>query len=198
MDASKIKLVVALGNPGKKYAQTRHNIAWLLLESLPFYSDLQWKKKFKGQVAEWQNLGLGQSGKIYFLKPETYMNLSGESVVSARKFYSLENSEILVIHDEIDLTFGKLVLKSKGGTGGHNGLRSMVNSLGGNDFYRMRLGIAGEHAKANVSSYVLSPFNSEEKGQLPTFLEHSGKCLEMILQDGFSKASCEYSQKILL
>src|SRR5690554_71944 len=132
-----IKLVVGVGNPGAEYELTRHNIAWILFEFLPQLENAVWKSKFKGQYAD-----VSQQGeKVYFLKPETYMNLSGESVGPLCSFFKIRPEEVLVVHDEVDLPFGRIQFKKGGGFAGHNGLKPIAQHLGTPDFYRMRMGI---------------------------------------------------------
>ncbi|MCL2209531.1 MAG: aminoacyl-tRNA hydrolase [Treponema sp.] len=128
-----IKLAAFLGNPGKKYANTRHNAGRMLAEALPFYPSIHWQKKFKGLYAVHENIQL--------IIPENYMNLSGESVFAAASFLKIDIKEIIVIHDELELPPGIISLKYSGGLGGHNGLRSMKKCFGSADFWRLRIGI---------------------------------------------------------
>lgn len=149
-----IRLAVFLGNYGREYAHTRHNAAWLFGDSLPFADSLVWQKKFKGHYC--------LRNDIYFLKPETYMNLSGESIAPLAQFYKIIPEEILLIHDELELPTGTVSLKWSGGLGGHNGLRSAKTCLGTTDFWRFRIGI-GRPEHGDVSNYVLSDFTEDEK-----------------------------------
>lgn len=153
-----IKLIVFLGNYGKQYSGTRHNAAWIFAESLSVYSSLNWQKKFKGQFATEAT----ESGLIYYLKPETYMNLSGDSIGEISHFYKIKPEEILVVHDELELPVGTMSLKWSGGLGGHNGLRSTKANLGTADFWRLRFGI-GRPNHDDISSYVLSDFTKDER-----------------------------------
>lgn len=187
------KLIVGLGNPGKEYDNTRHNIGWMALSELSFYSQLDWKKKFKGEFA-----GHNQQGqKIYVLKPMTYMNLSGESVQALVHFFKIEVENILVVYDEIDLPFGTMVLKSGGGLAGHNGLKSLAQSLGTQNFDRLRLGV-GKPAVGSVSDYVLKPFSSDEKTVLPNFLQEAAKAVELYIAKGFQEAARAFSKKSVI
>lgn len=179
-----IKLIVALGNPEEKYAHTRHNIAWQLLPYLSFYDNLSWQEKFKGKYATHAI----QSQKVFFLTPQTYMNKSGESVQPFMNFFKLETEEILIIHDDIELEFGVVGFKTGGGLAGHNGLRSIVSSLGASDFNRFRLGISRPvHGK--VDSYVLGKFSEDEQVVLPIYLQKAAQLLEQCLIEEFD--SCE-------
>jgi len=128
-----IKLAAFLGNPGKKYARTRHNAGRMLAQALPFFPSLSLQKKFKGLYAVHEG--------VHLIIPENYMNLSGESVFAAASFFKIDIKEIIVIHDELELPPGTLSLKFSGGLGGHNGLRSMKKCFGSADFWRFRIGI---------------------------------------------------------
>jgi PTH1 family peptidyl-tRNA hydrolase len=164
-----IQLAVFFGNPGKKYERNRHNAGRMLAESLPFYSSLSWQKKYKGLYAVYDN---GQ-----FLMPETYMNLSGESVLAAASFFKIKLEEIIVIHDELELPLGTISLKYAGGLGGHNGLRSMKKSFTSADFWRLRIGIGRpdsrlpgeggpEGSGEGIIDWVLSDFARGEREKL--------------------------------
>ena len=154
-----IKLICALGNPGREYSATRHNAGWIFLGH--WQPGLEWQKKFKGEYAV-----LHQPRKLIFLKPLSFMNNSGESVRACADFFSLEAEEILVIHDDLELPFGEVVCKKGGGLGGHNGLKSVNQHLGTKDFHRLRLGI-GRPERGSVSNYVLARFSREEEAELP-------------------------------
>ena len=188
-----IKLVVGLGNPGREHEFNRHNIGWLAMDQLSFYDSLNWQKKFKGQYADY-NLN-GQ--KVYFLKPDTYMNLSGESVIKISQFFKILPEEILVVHDELDLAFGEVNLKSAGGFAGHNGLKSIGEVLGVNTFKRLRLGI-GRPAHGNVASYVLSNFSQDEEQHVEIYFSKSAKIIEDCIAFGFQKSANQNSKKKLL
>ncbi|MGN0729702.1 aminoacyl-tRNA hydrolase [Treponema sp.] len=175
-----IQLVAFLGNYGKEYSGTRHNAPWIFEEQLPFASKILWQKKHKSEFAcmdfstvkSWlaeagfikpeQNSPAGAPEKIFFMKPLTYMNLSGEAVGEAARFFKLKPENILIVHDEIELPLGTLSLKWSGGLGGHNGLRSIKENLGTTDFWRMRLGV-GKPAHGNVADFVLGEFSADEK-----------------------------------
>jgi PTH1 family peptidyl-tRNA hydrolase len=186
------QLVVGVGNPGNEYASTRHNVAWMLLDSSPLFSKSIWKSKFKGDYAEAPHMGK----KYYALKPQTYMNLSGESVQPMAAFFKIPPAEILVIHDELDIPFGQVHFKMGGGLAGHNGLKSIAASLGTDQFARMRVGI-GRPVHGSVANYVLSPFKNEEQIHLPLLLEklHDPMLLAMI--DGLGKVGI-YNKKNLI
>lgn len=184
------KLIVGLGNPGREYELTRHNIGFLTLDYLGDQFRLQWKEKFKGFYAV-TTIGDEQ---FIFLKPQTYMNLSGESVQPCAKFFKVDNPDILVVHDELDLDFGAVSLKNGGGLAGHNGLKSIAKLMGGNNFLRLRLGI-GRPKYGDVSNHVLSPFNEEEDPYLEDFIELGGDAVKAFCEKGFSRAANSYSKK---
>ncbi len=149
-----MKLIVGLGNPGSKYEKNRHNIGFLAVDYLiKEFNASKLSSKFKGE--------LYKSDEYLFLKPTTYMNLSGESVRLVKDFYKIENDDIIVIHDDIDLKLGALRFKKGGGSGGHNGLKSLDANIG-NDYWRVRIGIGRPERKEMVVSYVLSDFEDEE------------------------------------
>jgi PTH1 family peptidyl-tRNA hydrolase len=174
-----IRLVVFLGNPGKTYAATRHNLAWLLLERLSFYEELSWKSKFRGEYAQ---RVFGEI-RVVLLKPLAFMNRSGGCVREAVTFYKMSAEEILVVHDEVELEFGERRFKWGGGLGGHNGLRSISASLGTREFCRFRLGI-GRPNRGDISSYVLGGFSPKQRDDLPLFLDSAAQELEAILPAG--------------
>ena len=175
-----IKLAAFLGNPGPGYARNRHNAGRLLAQALPFYPSLSWQKKFKGLYAS-------RDGQ-HFLMPETYMNLSGESVFAAASFFKINIEEIIVVHDELELPLGTISLKQAGGLGGHNGLRSMKNCFGNADCWRLRIGIGrpdarlpGEGGPAGsgegITDWVLTDFSRAEKELLSPTLDAGANLL---------------------
>lgn len=188
-----IKLIVALGNPGPEYELTRHNIAWLVAQTHPKLKDAIWKQKFKGEYSDFNNAG----EKCYTLKPLTFMNLSGESVQPFMSFFKIEPSEILVLHDELDLPFGQIHFKDGGGLAGHNGLKSIAKCLGTQDFLRMRIGI-GRPDKGSVSNWVLSRFPPSMDLELGIVLEKSNEAVDFLLNNEFKKASNTYNKKNFL
>jgi peptidyl-tRNA hydrolase, PTH1 family len=185
-----IKLYAFLGNYGREYAGNRHNVAWQFLESLPFYGDLKWDRKFKGRYAMRETDG----GRCYYLLPETYMNLSGDSAAELMRFFHIEASEILAIHDELEVAFGTFGLKQGGGLGGHNGLRSLEARLGTRDFARLRFGI-GRPEHDDIALYVLSDFTKEEREALVcAVFPAAAKALEAIGAEGFEQALAKYQK----
>jgi len=157
-----MKLIVGLGNPGGKYAQNRHNIGFMAVDSIAAdHGFTPWKSKFQGQIAD----GRLGSEKVVLLKPETFMNLSGQSVGEAMRFYKLTPADIIVLHDEIDLAPAKVRFKTGGGHAGHNGLRSIHGHIG-DAYHRVRLGVGHPGHKDAVPGYVLRDFPKADQGWL--------------------------------
>lgn len=161
-----MQLFVGLGNPGAKYAHTRHNIGFMAVDRIAADHGFgPWKAKFQGQITE----GRLGGDKVLLLKPETFMNLSGQSVGEAMRFYKLTPADVTVFHDELDLAPGKLKLKQGGGHAGHNGLRSIHSHIG-EEYRRVRLGIGHPGRKEAVSGYVLHDFAKAEEEWLDNLL----------------------------
>lgn len=185
-----IKLVVALGNPGTKYELTRHNVGWLVFDEFFDNKTTVWKSKFKGEYCQLNF----KSETVYFLKPQTFMNLSGESVIQAMQFFKINIDEVLVVYDEIDLPLGTLALKKGGGFAGHNGLKSINESTGKSEFLRLRIGV-GRPNVGSVSSWVLSPFSNDETITLERVLTAAAECIDVSLDKGYEKAATLFSKK---
>ena len=186
-----MKVIVGLGNPGKKYDNTRHNIGF---EALDYIAD---KKGISINTGKHKALiGTGYMGgeKVLLVKPQTFMNLSGESIRPILDFYKLDLSDILVIYDDISLEPGMLRLRTKGSAGGHNGMKSIIKHLGGDTFPRIRVGIGGEkHPGQDLADYVLGHFKDDEKELLSDALDKAEKAAELFAQDEFSEAMNKYS-----
>jgi PTH1 family peptidyl-tRNA hydrolase len=174
-----MRLIVGLGNPGLRYARTRHNIGFMAVDEIVRrHSFPPLKERFKGLFAE----GTIAGQRVMLLKPQTFMNDSGESVGAAARFFKLDASEIAVIHDELDLAEGKLRVKRGGGAAGHNGLRS-IDALFANDYWRVRLGIGHPGAKELVMPYVLQNFPSEEIVWVEKLLEAIAEAAPLLVAD---------------
>ena len=162
-----MKLFVGLGNPGENYCKNRHNIGFMAIDAIiNRHGGSSWKKKFQGLATE----VILNREKLIFLKPSTFMNLSGQSVSEASRFYKLPSSEICVFHDELDLPFMKIKTKIGGGHAGHNGLRSIQQHLGP-DYFRVRIGVGHPGDKAKVASYVLNNFPKNNEAELKFLLD---------------------------
>ncbi|OBX46780.1 aminoacyl-tRNA hydrolase [Haemophilus haemolyticus] len=185
---SEIKLIVGLGNPGDKYADTRHNAGEWLIERLArrFNVSLNPESKFFGKTAR----TLVNGKEVRLLVPTTFMNLSGKAVGALASFYRIKPEEILVIHDELDLPPGTAKLKQGGGHGGHNGLKDIVAQLGNNNnFYRLRIGIGHPGHRDLVAGYVLNKPSPADRDALEKVLDEATDCVEMIFKDGMVKAT---------
>ncbi len=184
-------LVVGLGNPGSKYLLTRHNIGFMAVDAFLTSTGQPSYKTEKKAVTYHMQL---DDQKIIFAQPQTYMNLSGQSVQGLAEFYKIKPQNIIVIHDEIDQDFGVIRIQTKRGHGGHNGIRDINEKLGSNDYIRVRLGVGRPaNPKMDVAAYVLQNFSKEEQDYLPDFLNKSSDAIESIIFDGFPKASSTHS-----
>ena len=188
--ASTLDLLVAgLGNPGREYERTRHNAGWLVLDELARRHGGSWRSKFSGSLAE---IRLGDL-RLALLKPETYMNDSGRSVGAAVRFFKVEPEQVLVVHDDVDLEAGRLQARAGGGLAGHNGLRSLAQHLGSQDFLRLRIGIGrpGRGDPRPVADWVLSPFSPEEDAE--ALLARAADAVEAIARDGLEAAQQRFN-----
>lgn len=184
-----MKLVVGLGNPGKQYSGQRHNVGFMVVDELARrWSADPFREKFKAELSRARR----DSDEVILLKPQTYMNLSGESVQKALAFYKLGLSDLVVIHDELDLPFGTFKLKLGGGLAGHNGLKSIVQHAGGPDFVRVRVGVGRPPQKG--ADHVLSDFSKQECSELPAVLESASVAVADVLDRGISAAMNLHNQ----
>ncbi len=181
-------LYVGLGNPGSAYAMHRHNIGWRVIDRL--VSDIGArdisKSSFQGE--------LYRHGNLFFLKPTTYMNLSGKSVQAVKNFFKIDPEDIIVIHDDIDLPFGAVRFKQGGGHGGHNGLRS-IDEMIGRDYYRIRLGIGKPEYKSQVADYVLHDFSAEETPHLAEIIPHASEAALALNERELDDVRTHFSRK---
>jgi PTH1 family peptidyl-tRNA hydrolase len=174
-----MKAIVGLGNPGNQYAGTRHNIGFMVVDRLAAVHNAPApKSRFKGLVTE---VTIGTE-KVVLLKPQTYMNLSGDAVRLMGSWYKLYADEILIVLDELDLPFGTLRLRERGSAGGHNGLASVIQQLGTNEFPRLRVGIG--RGRSSATTQVLSKFSQEEHRELPFVIENAVDACTIWLQEG--------------
>jgi peptidyl-tRNA hydrolase, PTH1 family len=182
-------LVVGLGNPTREHARDRHNVGWMVADELARRHGGSFRSKFSGQLAEIRVDG----SKLALLKPETYMNLSGQSVGAAARFFKVAPEAIAVVHDEVDLDPGRLQARLGGGLAGHNGLRSIRQSLGTPDFLRVRVGVGrpGRGDRRPVADYVLSPFDPEEDGE--GYVARAADALETLVRDGLDEAQRRFN-----
>lgn len=170
-----MKVVIGLGNPGKEYENTRHNIGFMAVDKMREKYSLDEKTKFQGLISEKSIKG----EKIIFLKPQTFMNLSGNSVIEIINFYKLNPKEdIIVVYDDMDLPFGQLRVKDKGSSGGHNGIKSIISHIG-EDFIRIKCGIGSK--KNDAVEHVLGKFSQTEQSELNEMMIEILNCIEAII-----------------
>lgn len=183
-------LVAGLGNPGSEYASTKHNLGFLAVDEIGKRAGIDLKKKkFSGIYGE----GTFNGGKLILLKPETYMNRSGESVSSAAGFYHIPTENIIIIHDELDLPAGTVRIKAGGGSAGHKGVMSVIGELGSGDFTRVRIGIGKPREKIGTVSHVLTRFSKEESELASGSVMRAADAVLEIIQHGLRKAMNKYN-----
>lgn len=184
-------LLVGLGNPGDEYAGHRHNVGFMAVDAIADKNGFPpFRAKFQGLLCE----GTAEKGKIVLLKPQTYMNESGQSVGKAAKFYKIPPERIVVFHDELDLKNDTVRIKKGGGNAGHNGLRSIQDHLGTADFWRVRIGIDHPGDKNRVSAYVLSDFAKAERAGIEAVIQGLAARYALIVGAGGPEA---YGQKVM-
>jgi PTH1 family peptidyl-tRNA hydrolase len=185
-----MRLVAGLGNPGVEYAATRHNVGFAVADLLARrHGVLTWNRKFRGELAT-TDIG---GKRVILLKPQTYMNRSGDSVQAACAFYRIPPTEIIVTHDDIDFALGRIAVKTGGGHGGHKGLQSITSHLGP-EFVRLRLGV-GRPEHGDVSNYVLGPFRGADIKIVDEMLERAADAVEVILGDSVKAAQNRFNKK---
>lgn len=184
---SEIKLIAGLGNPGAEYAHTRHNAGFWLVDELAWAwnTRLKEEKKFFGEVARVTR----PEGEIWLLKPNTFMNRSGQAVAALASFYKIKPEEILVVHDELDIPCGRIRFKLGGGNGGHNGLKDIQARLGTPGFYRLRLGIDHPGDRNLVTGYVLNKPSAEDRQAIDDAIAKSIQGLPLVLAGQWEEAT---------
>jgi peptidyl-tRNA hydrolase, PTH1 family len=188
--ASTLDLLVAgLGNPGRAYAGHRHNVGWMVLEELARRHSGSFRSKFSGSLAEVRVDGR----RLALVKPETYMNESGRSVGAALRFFKVEPESLLVVHDDVDLEHGRLQARLGGGLAGHNGLRSLAQHVGSQDFLRLRIGVGrpGRGDRRPVSDWVLSDFASEDDSD--ALVARAADAVEVLAREGLEAAQQRFN-----
>jgi peptidyl-tRNA hydrolase, PTH1 family len=182
-------LVVGLGNPGREHERDRHNVGWMVADELARRMDGRWRAKFSGQLAEVRLDAL----RLALLKPETFMNDSGRSVAAATRFFKVEPESLLVVHDDVDLEPGRLQARAGGGLAGHNGLRSLAQALGTQEFLRLRIGVGrpGRGDPRSVADYVLSAFELEE--DVGALVSRAADAVETVAREGVEAAQQRFN-----
>ena len=190
-----MKLIVGLGNPGERYAETRHNVGFMIAEQLARRARIALKRRgFQGLYGA----GSISGQEVTILLPQTYMNRSGSSVAPAFQSLGIQPGDLIVVHDEIDLEYGALRVKVGGGHGGHNGLRDLVSSLQDPNFVRLRVGVGRPFPGGDVSNHVLSRFNAAERSNLNDMIDVAADAIEQILLEGPTVAMNLYNNRNLL
>ena len=180
-----MKLIVGLGNPGQEYRDTRHNVGFKVVDELARRHDVQsWNEKFGGLEAKARCSDV----VVILAKPLSFMNLSGQAVQSFSAFYKIETPEILVIVDDVELPLGRLRARPGGGAGGHNGLKSVINSMGTQEFPRLRVGVGRGDAGKNLSNFVLGRFSDEEREIISAAVSRAADATEVFIAEGIGPA----------
>ncbi len=186
-----MRLIVGLGNPGAEYAQTRHNVGFMLIERLALAAGSS-VKRAACRALMGRAVIAGES--VELVKPQTYMNLSGETVSCLlKKDESLRPAEIIVISDDLALPFGKIRLRPKGSAGGHNGLKSIISSVKTEDFIRLRIGIGPSHQVSETKNFVLEKFSKTEQNELEKVFEQCAAAIDAVIRDGVEKAMAQFN-----
>jgi len=190
VSASTLDLLIAgLGNPGTRYERDRHNVGWMVVDELARRHGATFKSKFNGRLSETR---VGEA-RVALLKPETYMNESGRSITAAARFFKAAPEEVLVVHDDVDLEVGRLQARLGGGLAGHNGLRSIAQSLGTPEFLRLRIGVGrpGRGDPRDVADYVLAPFEAHDDRD--AIVARAADAVETLLSEGLDVTQQRYN-----
>lgn len=185
------RMLVGLGNPGPRYAQTRHNVGFWAIDLLAERKGLKVERHgHQALYAEWRY----GADRIVLLKPQTYMNLSGESVGPAARWYKVAPAEIIVIYDDMDLETGRLRIREKGSSGGHNGMKSIIQHLGSEDFPRIRIGVGRPAPGWTVENWVLSAFSADELPLVQQAVSQAADAIEVALKFGIPRAANDFNK----
>ena len=184
-------LIVGLGNPESDYANTRHNMGFDVINEISKKCDI---KVSKSKFNALYGMGEIENNKVILVKPQTYMNLSGESIIQFKKFYKISNKNIIVIYDDIDLKIGDIRLKAKGGAGTHNGMKSVVSRLNSEDFPRVRVGIGMPEFKGDLVNYVIGNITDEDYEELKKGINKASEAVASIIKDGIDMAMNKYNK----
>jgi PTH1 family peptidyl-tRNA hydrolase len=187
-----VVLIAGLGNPGQKYKKTRHNLGFLTLEALARRHQIPIeKRKFESQY------GLGEilRKKVILLAPLTYMNLSGRAVGAFLRYFQISSENLMVIHDELDLPWGRIRIANKGGAAGHKGILSIIDQIQAREFIRIRMGIGRPPERVPAESYVLEVFSAQEMKELPPLINRACEALETIIDQGITAAMNLFNQR---
>lgn len=185
-------IIVGLGNPGRKYQGTRHNIGWDAITRISDDYDIPLNlKKHKALCG----MGFIGNGKVILSQPQTFMNLSGESLIDLASFYKVTEEKIIVIYDDVSLDVGQLRIRKSGSAGGHNGIKSIIQQLGTQDFPRIRIGVGEKPDNWDLADYVLSRFSSNEEKIIRQALKDTSDACKLILSSGIEEAMNQYNRR---
>lgn len=185
-----MKIIAGLGNPGTEYAHTKHNVGFMLVDALAAHLNAgAWKEGFSSLIAEARIGG----EKIFLVKPMTYMNNSGEALGPMLSYYKLDTDDLIVAHDDMDIPAGTVRIRKKGGSGGHNGIKSILAHIGSEDFSRVRIGIGRPLPGWSVINHVLAPFSSEDAVRIREAIGYLTPAVECIAVDGVDLAMNRYN-----
>ncbi len=176
-----MKVIVGLGNPGRSYQNTRHNVGFMIADKIAGDFEISFSKKKFDTV---YGRGLIEDNEILLVKPLAYMNRSGPPVQQLARYYRIQSKDMLVIHDDIDLAYGRLKIKEKGGHGGHNGIRSLIDAFGGGNFLRLRIGVGRSETGSDVTGHVLGRFSAQQIQFLDRVIENARNAVVTILSHG--------------
>jgi PTH1 family peptidyl-tRNA hydrolase len=180
-----MKLIVGLGNPGREYSETRHNVGFMTIDELAKrWEIVSWRSRHEALIGEYR---IGDE-QLILVKPQTFMNLSGNAVGALARWYKVKIEDIIVIHDDMDLPTGRLRLRTKGSSGGHRGIESLLMQLGQEEFARVRIGIGRPPQGWQVVDYVLAKFNAEESPLIEAVIKKAADAVEGIVKHGLNKA----------
>jgi len=188
------QLIVGLGNPGKLYQGTRHNVGFMVVDRLAHRYRISLSSRKFGNVF---GLGKVQGRPVILAKPMTYMNLSGPAVRNLVSFFKLDIGDLLIIHDDIDIAFGRIKIKQKGGDAGHNGVMSLIEAFGSGTFTRVRVGIGRPDTRQEVKGYVLNRFDAQQEASLDKVITMAEEAVETILLKGLREGMNRFSRKTL-
>ena len=187
-----MKLIVGLGNPGREYRDTRHNVGFLVMEEVARRHQLAWSMA-PSQVPDAFVAKRFGADPVLLAKPLTFMNRSGDAVAALVRYYDVALADLLVVVDDVDLVFGRLRARARGSAGTHNGLRSIVDRMGSTEFPRLRLGVGRGDSRRDLADHVLSRFEADEKADLESFIARAADAAEMFAAEGIVKVMNEYN-----
>jgi PTH1 family peptidyl-tRNA hydrolase len=185
-------LIVGLGNPGREYRETRHNIGFMTVDRIAERLGLTFSRTQSNALI---TDGYYQGNRIFLAKPQTYMNASGQAVAALLKFYKIPHHNFLVAYDDVDLPFETLRMKPTGGSAGHRGMKHIIQQLGNSDFPRLRLGVGRAYGSKQAADYVLKPFSKEEREFLAVYIDRAAEAALAFITDGIERAMTDFNRR---